>query len=47
MREGTLWLFYFSKYLELIFLIVLTVLMFIEGIGFMRGLKNNQDVSGK
>ena len=35
MREGTLWLVYICKYIELIYLIVLTILLFIEGIKFM------------
>lgn len=39
MREGTLWLFYISKYLELIFLIVLTILLIIEGIDLMKELE--------
>lgn len=36
MREGTLWLIYISKYLELIFLIVMTCLIFQQGIHFIK-----------
>ena len=36
MREGTLWLVYICKYLELAFLFAVTILMFITGIGFMQ-----------
>lgn len=32
MRQGTLWLVYICKYLELAFLLVVTILMFITGI---------------
>ena len=35
MSEGTLWLVYICKYLELGFLLALTILMFIIGIRFM------------
>jgi len=36
MREGTLWLFYICKYLELIFLIVITILMIAWGVQFLK-----------
>lgn len=36
MREGTLWLIYISKYLELIFLIVMTCLMIHQGVKFIK-----------
>lgn len=35
MREGTLWLFYICKYLELLFLIVVSILLIIEGVSLM------------
>ena len=36
MREGTLWLVYINKYLELIFLIIITALMILHGIKLLK-----------
>jgi hypothetical protein len=36
MREGTLWLVYICKYVELVFLIVTTVMMIVWGIQFIQ-----------
>lgn len=39
MREGSLWFIYVQKFLELIFLIVVNVLMFVTGIIFLKEVK--------
>ena len=39
MREGSLWFIYVQKFLELLFLIVVNVLMFVTGIIFLKEVK--------